>query len=67
MQLYRVGGSGNKILSNTMQHQTKTASILISLKNVTFSFLRFYRYLLQLKVVPYVYASEIIQLDDSIT
>ena len=27
MQLYPVGGGGNKILSNTMQHQTKTASV----------------------------------------
>ena len=32
MQLYPVGGGGNKILSNTMQHQTKTASVLISLR-----------------------------------
>ena len=60
MQLYPVGGGGNKILSNTMQHQTKPASM-------TFSSLKFYRYMLQLKVLPYVYASEIIQLDDSIT
>ena len=38
MQLYPVGGGGNKILSNTMQHQTKSASILITLKRNVFIF-----------------------------
>ena len=42
MQLYPVEGGGNKILSNTMQHQTKTASILIKRNVFIFKILQIY-------------------------